>query len=298
MKEKVRNPAIPADVLDHFRDRGWSRIYCAYYSCKYDGVLQKVVAAAIQYTLHPDSVFRKIEYTEVGLALNPEIQQHFVDKEFCYRTALINRPVVGHYLMLATPIVIEDQGDAGSVSGNVETCAAMVSLMHGEFVATERHFSCEVDLEDGQKDIFAPWIYVRQTLDGENLNQGIASILDQEADVQFQRNPTGISLIRRSHHERDPTLKFLFMWLAVECIIGDGKDRRNFAIQEMKSEILNQVMVNLREKRSSLLHDGLMIELTHKDYLRIKCIVFMALTSNIRLRAGLLKYLEENLSLD
>lgn len=222
----------------------------------------------------------------------PEIRQHFLAGSPSLKVAGGGQSMHGSYLFISVPLPNHDASAGARAAEEVESCAAFASLLHGEFVATERHFAATYDLQTGTCSQSSPGIYIRQTAEQEVLNQGLAVILDRSDDSQLEYNATALSLLRRSHHERDATLKFLFLWLALESVLGNGRQRRHFALEVMESESLNEIINRLRARRDALLHDGLLIGLDQKDYLRIKCVLIIGLSQSHELRKSLLAYLE------
>jgi hypothetical protein len=204
------------------------------------------------------------------------------------------RRMSGPYLQFMRPIMSVD-GEDGNLEKDkalteIRRCATLVSTMHGEFVAQESHFSCIYNLNDNIVTVATDPIYVRQTKSTEHINQGLAAIIDQERSFTITGSEKCLDLISRAHHERDSTVKFLFMWLALEAALGDGKARRNFALGVMKSDALNDIINSLRDRRSLIVHDGENIVMEQLEYITLKAIVLMAMSGNHNIRTRLLEY--------
>lgn len=291
----MQRPNLADDVIRHFTETGVNKCYCAYYATKPDGVLVRVVDKAVVHILGNTAARGLTTFHERIDVLFPEVQCGFVNGEYTLSERSQTRPMEGSYLFIATPLHNDTYDDISKASESVETCAAFISLLHGEFVATERHFAALYDLTANSVSATSGAIYVRQVADQENLNQGMASILDAVETCDFAEKPTCLALIRRAHHETDSSIKFLFMWLALEAAIGDGKERKRFALETMASDTLNTTINMLRDKRSALVHDGELVGLSHKEYLQIKCIIIMGLSKSQDLRARLLAFIEDDL---
>jgi len=124
----------------------------------------------------------------------------------------------------------------------------------------------------------------------------MARIVDEERNCDFTKNDKAMSLLGRAHKEKDSSVKFLFMWLALESILGSGRERERFALEVMESKTLNEVLNELRAIRGALIHDGQYVELTQEIYLKIKAVCLMGLTNNSSLRRRLLDYITGALS--
>lgn len=292
----IRFPVTPSKILNYFTSLDYKKYFYAYYSTKPNNVLSRVIEEAVRCTLPPHSVFALSNFVEENNVLSPEMQTHFVDGQCVMKASRESRPMLGSYLLFAVPLPDHENENSSDIPQKIEFCAAISSLFHGEFVANELHFSGFCDLILNNTTVFSPSLYVRQSFEQESLNQEIANILVQVRQREFLISTTVLSLIHRSHHERDSSIKFLFMWLALEAVLGKGHSRRHFAIDIMKSEKLNCIMNELRRKRDALLHDGQMLTLDHLEYLRIKVIVIMGLTQSRELRRRLLSHLEHRLS--
>ena len=291
----VQWPNLADDVIRHFTDMGVNKCYCAYYATKPDGVLVRVVDKAVVHILGNAAVRGLTTFHERIDVLFPEVQCGFVNGDYTFLERSPTRPMEGSYLFIATPIYSDNSDEISKASESVETCAAFISLLHGEFVATERHFAALYDLTANSVSATSSAIYFRQTADQESLNRSMASILDVVETCDFAEKSTCLALIRRAHHETDSSIKFLFMWLALEAAIGDGKERKRFALETMASDTLNTTMNMLRDKRSALVHDGELVSLSHKEYLQIKCIIIMGLSQSQDLRTRLLSFIENDL---
>lgn len=287
-------PNLPDSVAEKFTELGAVNCYCAYYVTKPHGVLARVLDAAIAYTLGNDASRGLVNVNDKIEVLSSQIQCGFIDGNYTLSEGSLAMAMEGSYLFIATPIYDESVEAVSKASESVETCAAFISLLHGEFVATERHFAGLYSLIEDKVTV-SQTVFVRQTDQDEFLNQRMAIILDEANDCSFLNKPTCLSLVRRAHHEQDSSVKFMFMWLALESAIGNGKDRKNFAVSTMKSDVLNDAINNLRYKRSEMLHDGNLVGLSHKEYLLIKCIIIMALSQNNDLRTRLLSFLTSDL---
>lgn len=291
----VQWPNLADQVVQHFNTIGVSKCYCAYYVTKPSDVLVRVIDKAVVHIIGANAARGITNFGERISVMYPEVQCGFVNGNYTFSQRSETRPMEGSYLFLAVPIHTDANAEISKASESVETCAAFISLLHGEFVATERHFAALYDLTTNSVSATSNDIYVRQTIEQESLNQGMASILDAVETCKFAERPTCLALIRRAHHEPDSSIKFLFMWLALEAAIGAGVERKRFALDTMASQLLNDTINSLRDKRSALVHDGDLIGLTHKEYLQIKCIIIMGLSQSQDLRIRLLAYLESDL---
>ena len=300
MGEQFQIPSLSPNIINHLKQNGYDVCYVAYYSTKSAEVLRGVVEEAKKAHLGADGLVNLVNYPERIEVQRPVIQGHFVDGKYSVLVDDAPRPMWGTYLQIMCPIrnwepatTTEDQKNALLA---VENCASWISLLHGEFVALEMHYGAVVVLSKNQSITSAAPRYIRQTLAEEHLNQAMARIVDEERACHFIQNNTAASLLRRAHKERDSTLKFLFMWLALETILGNGAARKRFALEVMKSETLNDVINELRVMREALVHDGKDVELTHRTYLKIKAVCLMGFTNNQSLRLRLLDYVTSVLS--
>lgn len=284
-------PTLPPSVLHHFVQRGHSQCYAAFYSAKSNEILTGVLVKALTYSLPSNSCADMLHFREKANVLSPEVQQHFIDgaPTLISREAL--RPMHGTYLVFATPVTSDDPESESRAFLAIENCAAIAALFHGEFVATERHFAAVYKIDIGETIVTSPGLYIRQTLADESFNQQIAKLIDETSDIDLVDNAVATSLLRKAHHERDPSIKFLFLWLALEATLGDGTARRRFCSETMHSEYLNDLINELRTKRDAMVHDGRLPELDLREFISLKCIIIMGLSNNQPLRDRLLSYL-------
>lgn len=288
-------PLIPEATVHKFTQQGVQRCFGAFYSTRPD-VRVRLANEALKHILPLNSVIEKLDFTEVPEVRSPEIRQHYIEGGDNIKIAESVISMQGSYLLFAVPLP-DNYGPVDTeIAEAVEACAAFLSLMHGESVATERHFSATYDFQSGAVSQLAQAYFVRQIADNDA--PGLTAILDQIEKRDFVYNSTAITLLRRSHHERDSTLKFLFMWLAVEAVLGKGGARRSFALDLMKSEPLDEVINKLRRKRDALLHDGLLIGLDQVEYVQIKCVLMMGLSQSDELRRRLLDYVISGVHID
>lgn len=294
MNEKVQLPALSPEIVEKLKRGGYNVCYVAYYSSKSEGVLKGVVHEATRYHLHPDGLVDIINMPEIRVPRSI-IQAHFVDDAYQFMADRNSKPLRGSYLRIMCPISNWDKSkhteEALAAKQSVETSAAVISLLHGEFVALELHYSAVIILSTNGHIVESGSTYVRQTHADEHLNQAMARVIDEERGSDFEDNKTAMSLIRRAHQEKDNSIKFLFLWFALESILGPGHKRKRFALDVMKSEALNDVMNELRSMRNGLVHDGTFVELTHQIYLKIKAVCIMGLTNNQKLRDRLLNFI-------
>lgn len=293
MKSKL--PGIPDHIRSSFKTKGYSKCFCAFYVTKPNGILLNLVSNVVASVLGDYAMFGAVNFKVKNNVMFPEMQFTFIDGNLSLLNRGTIRPMKGSYLVLAKPIDRDERDIVSTISAEIETCAAMISLMHGELVALERHFSASYDLNVTRVVATGGPIYIRQTIEQDDISQGMAKILNMVESVEFIDKPNVLALIRRAHHEPDSSIKFMFMWLALEAAIGDGKARRSFALEKMGSEKLNKVMNTLREKRSALVHDGILVGLDYKEYLQVKCIIIMAMVERADIKKSLLRYLEVNL---
>jgi hypothetical protein len=289
-------PELSAAHISRYTELGVQQCFCAYYACKATAVLARLIDEASRQVLPENSAVDLVLYDDAFEALNPHIYQHFVKDNLTLGVGMKHVPIQGSYLRIVVPVAEGPTEDDAAAS--VERFAALLSLLHGESVATERHFAATCDVSTGQLTMTTEPIKPRQTAETEWLNHGLATIMDETDSRDLVHNSTALELLRRSHHERDATLKFLFVWLAVEATLGNGTDRRKFALEVMKSESLNEIINDLRDKRNMLLHDGVLVDFDQKEYLRIKCVLVMGMSRNHGLRERLLQYLKEELAKD
>jgi len=294
-------PSLPAEAAAHLMQSGYRRCFYALYSTKQNDVLAGVVKEAKANILPQDSLIMLVSHPERHEALSPEVQTHFIDGQQTLVARECTRPIVGSYLAFITPLSGQTGNEdaiVADISRRTEECAALLSLMHGEFVALERHFVAILDLAANSASLTTPPLFIRQTSATEHLDQGLARIVDEERNCALTDHPKAMALISRAHHEEDGAIKFLIMWMAVEAVLGNGHKRKHFALSVMQSEPLNEMINHLREKREAAVHDGELTELDQKDYLRVKCLVLMALSQNPQLRVRILDYLINVLALD
>lgn len=299
MTEQVQLPHLSPEMIQKLAQGGYNACFVAYYSSKPEGVLAGVIDEAIRGHLHPDGLVDIVIFPEIKV-LRPIIQAHFVDGSYQFTVDNKPKPLWGSYLRIMHPISNWDKSktteEEAAAKRSVATSAALISLLHGEFVALELHYSAVIALSANEQIAETDSTYVRQTLADEHLNQAMAAIIDEERASDFAHNETAMSLIRRAHREKDNSVKFLFMWLALESILGSGRERKRFALEVMKSEALSDVMNELRSMRDGLVHDGTFVELTHRVYLKIKAVCVMGLTNNQKLRDRLLDFILTDLA--
>jgi hypothetical protein len=278
-----------------FVSKGYNACQLALYSTKAADVLTRVVLEAARVCLHPDGMVDMVVFGERIHVMRPRIQAHFIDGAFTFVADECPRPVLGSYLQIVCPISGNSEEAEASgefnASAAVENCATLISMMHGEFVALERHYNARIALIGNETSVQTEGRFIRQTMEHEPLNQKMARIFDEQGDSGLLQNSTAMSLLHRAHHEDDDTNKFLFMWLALEVILGSGNDRRRFALDTMQSEPLSVVINELRMTRDALVHDGAFVRLTQQVFLRVKCIILMGMAANETTRRRLLDFL-------
>ncbi len=288
-------PNLTDEVLEHFLAQGFKKYCCSFYSTKEDDLLIRVIDKAIIHVIGTNSARGLVNYDNRIDVLAPEIQGNFVKGDYVLSKRSSTRPMEGAYFYIAKPIRSDSEHEASQAFEDVATCAAFISLFHGETVAAEPHFSGIYDIQNNSVAVKPVAFYVRNSKDTERLDQKMAVIIDEDTEWEFEAKPTCLSLIRRAHHENDASIKFLFMWLALEAAIGGGIERKKFALQTMKSDHLNEIINGLRDKRSSLVHDGKLVGFTHFENLQLKCIITMGLARSEPLRARLLAFLVSDL---
>lgn len=300
MEKQFQIPNLSPTMIGHLAQNGYDVCYVAYYSTKPVEVLVNVIEEAKKAHLGPDGLVDLVNFPECIGVQRPVIQVHFLDGEYRFLVDDAPRPMQGTYLRIMCPVrhwqPVTTTDDEKNARLSVENCASLISLLHGEFVTLEMHYSAIFALSSNQTISSSDERAVRQTFADEHLNQGMARIIDEEGDCNFVRNDTAASLLRRAHQEKDSSVKFLFMWLALESILGAGGERKRFALEVMKSEPLNEVLNELRKLRNALVHDGQFVELTHQIYLKLKAVCLMGLTNNSSLQQRLLDYVTGVLS--
>lgn len=299
MEADFQLPGIPAEMTDVMTREGYDACQFALYSTKSTDVLKRVVSVATDAYLYPHGMINMVLFKDRIHVLRPTIQAHFINDAYTFLADEQPKPVEGNYLQIMYPYYDTASNNPRTTERDaqlaVENCATLISLMHGEFVALERHYATKFTPATNQFSVQTEGQFVRQTMDDEPLNQAMAKVFEEPDVGALQKNNTAMSLLRRAHHEPSDTNKFLFMWLALEVIIGNGKKRRYFSIVTMKSSYLNEQINQLRVIRDALVHDGLFVNLSHHEFLKIKCIVLMALSDEPVTRQRLLDYMKNYL---
>lgn len=296
METEFQLPGISKKMIDIMTREGYDACQVSLYSTKSIDVLKRVTSIATDAYLHPDGMIDMVLFKEPVHVLRPTLQNHFINDVHTVWADERPKRVEGNYLQIMYPYceaIGEDPAETERAAQlAVENCATLISLMHGEFVALELHYSAKVIPATNEFSVQTEGQHVRQTMDDEPLNQAMAKIFDEPDVGCIRKNDAAMSLLRHAHRESNDTTKFLFMWLAIEVIIGNGNERRNFAINTMQSPYLNDQIKFLGSIRNSIVHDGLFVDFSQRNFLKVKCIVLMGLSTEPVTRQRLLLYME------
>lgn len=294
--DEIKWPSLSSAELQYLQSSGLKTCSVVFYTCKPNDVLSGLADKMMKMFLPAHSIYGLKQFDNTVQVAQPKIQLHYEGEDIRLRIDESKRPMVGSYLMVASAYIEDSsseasQGSRAEIESALHRGVAFLSLMHGEFVATERHFHGAINLVDGSASWASPSIYIRQAKGTEHLDQGIAIIIDEERQATFQKNDVAYALIEKAHHEDEGSIKFILLWMALEASMGNGHERREFALKRMKSDSLNDTINEIRKKRERMMHDGKLEEFTLVEYLTTKILIIMSLTHNKALQERLMKYL-------
>lgn len=289
---EIQFPDPAPEFMNMLNKKGYNAYYMALYSTK--NILARLMQDILNIYLHEDCAADLVNFDQRLHVLRPKTQYHFINGKPTLVADDGPRPLEGTYLRIMCPIRgtvehIEENG-AGNIPADVERFAAMMSLVHGDFVAAERHYS--VLCTRKSTSAFSEPVSIRQTAENENLSIALANLFDEIYDCKFKFNHSIAYLLVKSHQETFDTTKFLFLWTAIEVLLGKGADRRRFAVDEMKSEKLNDTINYLRKIRDKIVHEGVFIFLDQKTLLKARCVIILSLSENHNLKQRVIEYIE------
>ena len=293
-EQKIRYPTIPKHIADYYTGLGYEGCTAAFYCSNSENVLVGVVRKAVLSTLNPHSQPILVQYPD-GNVPSLTVGRFFIDGIYSAKIIRAPHSFVGTYLLLTEPVTDMSPQASLHSAQNVRSCASIISLLHGEFVALECHYEAVYNFKPRKIMTPSPPLHIIQAPSHNKIDERVAKLIDGFIDFSLNLNQTITFFVMRAHQERDLSVKYLLLWIALEATLGSGKQRRRFALDVMKSSTLNDILKHLHEKRSDLLHDGSEVPLDHKNYLLIKCVIIIGLLQNNEHRMEMMAFVETEL---
>jgi hypothetical protein len=186
---------------------------------------------------------------------------------------LVTKPVVvgGDYM----GIVIPFSGEKLSTDDPRQFSATYIRILFGELIARELHAEVVIDLSTGS-----------------TMHEGRAGFVAKRCSEFFPEfihdreivancihaKPAALAMLDAGFYHRNSYTFFLFSWIALETQIGgDGRDRRKFCMEELKSETCNQEMLRFWGLRQQIFHKGDAIEITVFDRYSLLTLILLTM---------------------
>ena len=188
-------------------------------------------------------------------APNPQLwTSMFFDQAFQIHGEHKYRTMRGTYLRIVS--AYSDQNHASFISDYMVHAVNLIRLKYGFGAALERADSITHDFKMNTISKTTTPILIHSTGDGRTddsfyQNSKLSGFL--ESGDTILKEETSI-LLYQAFEVQNFYHRFLLLWMALECQIGLGKARKRFCINELKSDKINRIMLELHKIRSASIH--------------------------------------------
>lgn len=288
-KEKVSHPRLGAKFISKITGKGFLRCYCVYYSSEFQSSIGSEIVTDL-YSITKREIYISTLKIEKIRVVRPTIEYIFVDQQQILEIAPCHGIMKGSYLEIAIPYYNEKEEDALVKIGMY--VAAAFRLFYGENSCKQQHFSAFHDLSTGKffsQGTVGRIGYLESPLKMDFEHSKSAG------SVQLTAKERTLELVELANQYSDIAIRFIFLWLAIESQIGNGKQRDFFCKKVLKSNLVDGELRRLFGIRNLVLKEAVDIAPDVFDEYSLMSIIRISCLTEGKLRSALLLSYEKAL---
>lgn len=220
----------------------------------------------------------------------------FFDGSFSLQADARVRTMRGRYLRIIS--FFEHEEHESFFLNNIEKAANLLRLRFGLGAAAERAETIRWDLRGEDPSRSTTPSLVRYHGDGREGNSyylnGITANIRSQTENVLRDDASRLATVALESNDLDHS--FLFLWMALEAQIGDGKNRTRFCQDDLGSPSVSEEMKRLHGLRSGLAHGERGLRVSFDDFHKLLELFRMACLPKSSARQDLAKIFEITLS--